>query len=84
MPDAIESRIVSIIHFDDEMNTVSMIPNTLFYTCCAEPQALGSERLVMSNKFVEQLSPGPTKRTRLLSSIISLTMRKTFAPLSKS
>jgi hypothetical protein len=59
MPDDIKSETVRIIHFDDEMNTVSMIPNNLFYTYNAERRHWVVQNSVVRGKFVEQFELRP-------------------------
>lgn len=59
MPDDIKRRTVRIIHFDDEMNTVSSIPNNLFYTYTLERGHWVVQNSEIRGKFVEQFELRP-------------------------
>jgi hypothetical protein len=68
MPDNITSQTVRIIHFDDEVNTVSSIPNNLFYTYNAERRHWVVHTSVVRRKFVEKFELRPDNTQSVLVS----------------
>ena len=59
MPHDIVRLTVRIVHFDDEMNKVSMIPNNLFYTYNLERGHWVVQGSARRGRFVEQFELRP-------------------------